>query len=346
MTLRYTENSISTTAAANKLILLSDDNKLPIADGSNLFNVPGTNNLQVEQVNDVTTFTLSVNKLFYIANSAYATVTNIYFPATAATGDRIYIHLPRDTKNKYILNIQNNNILHYKLATFSNQSFDLIRTKNLIDQKRTTPNLTALNSNTMSSYNTFYKLICYNDGTNINWIDENNISSIDEISSTIKSNFNNNEVLCTSSRSSDNLSNTSFVTKTPGSSISLEFTSAYNLASYNIATSFYTNWATLYSYVDTINIIVNSSTITSLTLPIILSYPQCIRFIRGQDITQAITLNVGNTTSEKFHTKNSAIGIASNTYTWNHNRSINFLPNSFINTNFLTNYSWIIFGET
>jgi len=81
-------------------------------------------------------------------------------------------------------------------------------------------------------------------------------------------------------------------------------------------------------------------------LPLISSYRQCIRLIRGNSITQAITLNVNDTVNERFHTKNSSLAVSSTTYTWNHNRSLNFLPSELVNNFNFTSSSWMIFGET
>lgn len=318
MTLRHTENNVTTTNAASKFLELTVDNTLPILDASAITGLPNTESL-VKYVNQ-STINLQYNEITMIDNFNFG-ATTISIPIIANTGDKIIIAITRAGLNNIILNLPTNHKLNYKGVEYLDSlTIDTYLISNLIGK-----------SNTKHHGLVLLQFLAYNDGTNVNWLHYTAATSLEEFEPTMYNSLLDYQTL-----------------GVLGTDLNLYAVSP-NISYYKIPTTYASTSYTIASqaeYVASYNktrhvLIVDNANVTTITLPNQFGADfSNFTIIKTATATQNININTVNT-SYPMHTSSANFGGVTNTYTLTGNKAATFLVSIY-----WTLYYTIVTGES
>lgn len=318
MTLRHTENNVTTTNTANKFLELTVDNTLPVLDASAVTGLP--NNEPVVRYTNQSTINLQYNEITMIDNFNFG-ATTINIPATVNTGDKVIVAITRAGLNNVVLNLPANHKLNYKGSEYLNAfTFDTYLIANVIAKGGSRLHGLML-----------FQFIAYNDGTNVNWLHYTAATSLEEFEPTLYNNLLDYQTL-----------------GVLGTDLNLYAVSP-NISYYKIPPTYASTTYSITGQAEFIAnynktrhvLIIDNANVTSITLPsTTASVYYYFTIVKTSTATQDITINAPNT-SYPLHTSNANFGTLPMTYTFSGSRSVSFLASIY-----WTLYYNIVIGES
>ncbi|CAB4160200.1 hypothetical protein UFOVP724_108 [uncultured Caudovirales phage] len=318
MTLRHTENNVTTTAEANKFLQLTTDNTLPVLDASAVTGLPNVEPL-TKYVNQ-STINLQYNEVTMIDNFNFG-ATTINISSNANTGDKIIIAVTRAGANNITINLPANHKMNYKGTEYINNFvIDTYLIANLISK-----------SNAKHHGLVLLQFIAYNDSTNINWLHYTASTSLEEYEPTLYNNLLDYQTIgCL------------------GTDLNLYAVSP-SISYYKVPSSYASTTYTIASQTEYINsynksrfvLIVDNANITTIDIPTSFGSDNAhFTIIKTNLATQNININVPNV-AYPWHSSNTSFVTATRSYTLTGTKSITILSSIY-----WTVYYVIITGES